>query len=82
MDRIHHLAQSTYSNADFAAAIGRSVIDGLLANELTPAQAFHKARLAGSFARLALEEKDRAQLLAENIRREFLVVTRQHAGVE
>lgn len=46
---------SKWTPRELAEVLGRSVIDGLIEGRLTPEQAYQKARLAGSFARLHLE---------------------------
>lgn len=63
-----------WTDSDLAAILGRQVVLRLIDNELTPEQAFHQARLAGSYGRRALDERDR---LAAQRREAFEVVRPQ-----
>lgn len=63
-----------WTDDELAAILGRAVVDGLLANELTPERAFHKARLAGSYARRVIERKEKEAAYAMLQREGFAVI--------
>lgn len=63
MDKLDYIVsvpntQGGWTDADLAAIFGRAVVDGLIENSLTPGQAYQKARLAGSYGRRVLEQRE------------------------